>query len=104
MSWNSSTATSQGQVNQYADSQVQLRTQQMTLPQLIIGGAGQPSLQEVILGDAAWFSATSGLHPPQGTGPGLVTQVRIAGWTLTPPAPGQAEELTISASAVLDAI
>jgi hypothetical protein len=101
VSWNSSTVTSQSQINQYAGSQVQLRTQQMTLPQLVIGGAGQPALQEIILGDSAWFSATSPLHPAQRSGPGLVTQVRIAGWTLTPPSPGQAEQLTISASGVL---
>ncbi|MCW2901545.1 MAG: hypothetical protein JWO67_3810 [Streptosporangiaceae bacterium] len=100
VSWNGSTVTQQAQVDQFADSQVQLRTGQMTLPQLVIGGAGQPATQEIILGDWAWFTATSPLHPPRGSEPGLVVPVRIAGWQCTPPGQNQAEQLVVSSSGV----
>jgi hypothetical protein len=103
VAWNGSTVTQQSQVNQFADSEVALRTQQMTLPSLVVGGAGQPGLQEIILGDAAWLTAVSPLHPPNGNQPGLQVQVRIAGWTLSPPGPNQPEQLTITTSAVLTA-
>lgn len=101
-SWNGSTVTAQGQVNQFADTQMALRSEQMTLPQLVVGGSGAPPVPEISLGDSGWLTATSPLHPPRGSQPGLETLVRVTGWTCTPPGPnGQTEQLTVSTSSVV---
>jgi hypothetical protein len=100
VSWASSAVTAQPMIDAYADSQMGLRTQQMTTPTLVVGGGGTPGLQEVVLGDWAWLTATSPLHPARGTLPGLQAQVRVTGWSYVPPAAGQPEALTVYTSGV----
>jgi hypothetical protein len=102
VSWNGSTVTNQGQINGFAQGQLLLLSQAMTSPLITIGGDSFPRLTDIVLGDQCMFSATSPLHPPQGPGqqPGLQAQVRITGWTCTPPGPQQSESYQLTTSAV----
>lgn len=109
VSWNNSILSSQEQIDAFADGQVEIYTQAMdnpiiNLPPVMnIEGAGAvPTLQNIVLGDSTWFSATSPLHPPvqPGNQPGLQEQVRITGWTCYPPGPAQAEYVQVSTSSV----
>lgn len=102
VSWQGSVVTSQAQVNAFADGQVALKTQAMTLPVVNVGGSSRPRLRDIVLGDATTFTATSPLHPPQADGsPGLQMPVRVTGWTAYPPGPQQSEYLQLTTSGVL---
>lgn len=100
VTWNGSTVTAQAQVDQFADSQMALKSGAMTLPSLIVGGDGIPAPQEIILGDTASFTAVSALHPPSGSVPSLQAQIRIAGWTYTPPGQNQQQKLVVTGGGV----
>lgn len=101
VSWQGTSLSSQNQVNAFADGQVALQTQAMTTPVIKLGGGSRPRLTDIVLGDWSNFAATSPLHPagPLGT-PGLQQQVRITGWTMTPPGPRQSESLVLNTSAI----
>lgn len=102
VSWTGSVVTSQGQVNSFADGQVARKSQGMTTPTVNIGGGGVPALKDIVLGDAVTLVATSPLHPPRSDGtPGLQQQVRITGWTCTPPGPQQSEMIQLNTSGVV---
>lgn len=102
VTWQGSVVTSQAQVNNFADGQVALRTQAMTLPVLKVGGSGYPKIRDIVLGDATTFVATSSLHPPQANNsPGLQMPVRVVGWMCYPPGPQQSEYLQLTTSGVL---
>jgi hypothetical protein len=103
-SWQGSVVTGQSQIDSWADGQVALRTQAMTLPVVTVGGSGRPRLQDIVLGDSTVLVATSPLHPPQANGvPGLQAQVRVTGWTARPPGPSQAESYQLTTSSVIAA-
>lgn len=100
-SWSGSVVTSQSQVNAYADGQAQLRTAGMTTPVIKVGGSSWPAPKDLRLGDAAWLSLTSQLHPPQADGsPGYQGEVRITGITVNPGGPKQPESYMLQTSAV----
>lgn len=100
--WQGSVVTSQAQINSWADGQVQMKTQAMTLPTIKLGGSGYPKLRDITLGDATTFVATSALHPPKADGsPGLQLPVRVTGWTCTPPGPNQSESIQLTTSGVV---
>lgn len=102
VSWQGSTVTEQSQVDGFADGQAALVTQAMTIPVVNIGGSGKPDLKDIVLGDSAWFSATSPLHPAGANGePGLQVQVRVSGWTWYPPGPQQSEYGQLTTSGVV---
>lgn len=103
-SWQGSVVTTQAQIDSWADGQVALKTQAMTLPVITVGGASYPRLRDISLGDATRFIATSALHPAQPDGsPGLQAAVRITGWTAYPPGPQQAESYRLTTSSVIAA-
>jgi hypothetical protein len=102
VSWQGSVVTEQSQVDAFADGQVALATAGMTTPVLTVGGSGYPAIQDIQLGDSAWLALTSPLHPPQPDGsPGVQQEVRITGFTITPPGPSQSESVQLSTSAVV---
>lgn len=102
VTWQGSVVTSQAQVNNFADGQVALRTQAMTLPVLKVGGSSYPRVRDIVLGDATTFTATSALHPPaSNNAPGLQMSVRVVGWTAYPPGPQQSESIQLTTSGVL---
>jgi hypothetical protein len=104
VSWQGSVVTSQSQINNWADGQVALRTQAMTLPVISVGGSGLPRLRDIVLGDSTTLIATSALHPAKQNGsPGLQQQVRVTGWTCYPPGPQQSEHIQLTTSAVIAA-
>lgn len=101
-SWQGSVVTSQSQIDTWADGQVALRTQAMTLPVINVGGSGYPRLADIVLGDSTTFVATSALHPAGADGsPGLQLPVRVTGWTAYPPGPQQSEYIQLTTSAVI---
>ena len=101
VSWQGSVVTTQAQIDDFADGQVAMLTQAMTLPTINVGGSARPALRDLVLGDAVQFSATSALHPPRPDGsPGLQQQLRVTGWTCYPPGPQQSEYLQLQTSAV----
>lgn len=101
-SWQGSVVTSQGQINGFADGQVAMRSQAMTLPMLKVGGSSLPRIRDIVLGDSTSFTATSALHPPQADGsPGLQMSVRVVGWTAYPSGPTQSEYIELTTSGVL---
>ena len=101
-SWQGSVVTLQSQVNAYADGQVAMRTQAMTLPTVKVGGSGYPKLRDIVLGDSTMLVATSSLHPPTASGqPGLRLPVRVTGWTAFPPGPQQSEYVQLTTSGVV---
>ncbi|GAB2695834.1 hypothetical protein [Kitasatospora kifunensis] len=103
-SWQGSVVTSQAQIDSWADGQVALKTQAMTLPVIAVGGSGYPRLRDITLGDSTTFIATSALHPAQPNGaPGLSIPVRVTGWTAYPPGPNQAESYQLTTSGVIAA-
>lgn len=100
--WQGSVVTQQGQINSWADGQVGMKTQAMTLPVIKVGGSGRPRLRDIVLGDSTTFVATSALHPAQADGsPGLQMPVRVVGWTANPPGPSQSESIQLTTSGVL---
>ena len=102
IAWNGSTVTSQAQINTFANGQVGLRTQAMTQPVIVVGAGQFPRAGDIILGDGCLLIATSPLHPATADGkPGLITEVRISGWTCTPPSANQQESLQIATSGVI---
>lgn len=102
IAWNGSTVTSQAQINTFANGQVGLRTQAMTQPVIVVGAGQFPRARDIILGDGCLLIATSPLHPATADGkPGLITEVRISGWTCTPPSANQQESLQIATSGVI---
>jgi hypothetical protein len=101
VSWQGSVVTSQSQVNSFADGQVKLRGQAMTLPLIKVGGSSRPRLRDIVLGDSTTLTATSSLHPPKANGaPGLQMSVRVVGWTAYPPGPQQSEYIQLTTSGV----
>ena len=101
VSWDGSYVTSQAQINVFAQGQLPLYSQAMTTPTITVGGDGFPLLTDIVLGDTCWFSATSPLHPPRSdNSPGLQAQVRITGWSCTPPGPAQSESYQLTTSLV----
>jgi hypothetical protein len=102
VSWQGSVVTMQSQVDAFADGQVTLKTQAMTLPMVTIGGSGYPRLRNITLGDSTTLVATSPLHPPGPNGePGLQQSVRVTGWTAYPPGPQQSEYIQLATSGVV---
>ncbi|WP_152626486.1 hypothetical protein [Streptacidiphilus carbonis] len=102
VTWQGSVVRSQAQVDAFADGQVVLRSQAMTLPTINVGGGGHPMLRDIVLGDTTTLMATSPLHPPRSDGsPGLQQQVRVVGWTCYPPGPQQSEYTQLSTSAAI---
>jgi hypothetical protein len=102
VSWSGSTVTLQSQIDSFADGQVQLTTEAMTMPVINVPDGVLPSILDVGLGDAIPFTATSALHPPGPGGvPGLQQYVRVAGITCYPPGPSQSSYIQIATSGVL---
>jgi hypothetical protein len=100
VSWQGSVVTAQAMVDGFADGQVQLKTQAMTLPTIKIG-SGYPLLRNIVLGDTTWLTATSNLHPATASGsPGLQATVRVTGWTCNPPGPKQSESIQLTTSSI----
>lgn len=100
-SWQGSVVTAQAQVDAFADGQVAMVTAGMTTPVVNVGGSAWPALKNIQLGDAAYLSFTSPLHPAQPNGsPGLQEEVRITGWTAYPDGPNQSEYVQLQTSAV----
>jgi hypothetical protein len=100
--WQGSVVTKQAQVDSFADGQVLLKTQAMTMPVINVPGGVLPSVLDLVLGDTIPFTATSALHPPGPNGePGLQQYVRVAGWTQYPSGPSQSEYLQIATSGVV---
>jgi hypothetical protein len=88
--------TVQAQIDQYADSYVQITTRAPTVPTIVLG-AGAPSITQLGLGDQAPFTATSTLHPARADGsPGIQQVVRITGWQEQPPDVNQIEMRTLT--------
>lgn len=103
-SWQGSVVTTQAQIDSWADGQVALKTQAMTLPVVTVAGSSRPRLQDITLGDSTTLVATSPLHPPRPDGsPGLQVAVRVTGWTAHPPGPHQAESYQLTTSSVIAA-
>lgn len=102
VAWQGSVVKSQAQVDGFADGQVTLKGEAMTLPTVNIGGSGHPLLRDIVLGDTTTLIATSPLHPPRADGsPGLQQQVRVVGWTCYPPGPSQSEYVQLSTSGAI---
>lgn len=102
VSWQGSWVKSQAQINSFADGQVQIYTQGMTLPLINVGGSARPRLRDIVLGDSTTFTATSPIHPARDDGsPGLQQQVRVVGWTAYPPGPQQSEYIQLQTSGVI---
>lgn len=102
VSWQGSYVTTQAQINAFADGQVQLLTQAMTMPIVNVGGNATPRLRDIVLGDSTTLVATSPLHPPKDNGaPGLQQDVRVTGWTCYPPGPEQSEYIQLQTSGVV---
>jgi hypothetical protein len=102
VSWNGSVVTAQSMIDGFANGQVALKSQAMTEPVITVGGGQFPNAKDIVLGDSCQLLATSPLHPAGANGqPGLQVQVRIAGWTVTPPNAQQPESIQITTSGVL---
>lgn len=102
VSWQGSYVKEQAQVDAFADGQVQLYSQAMTVPVVKVGGSATPRLRDITLGDSTMLVATSALHPPGDDGsPGLQQQVRVTGWTAYPPGPQQSEYIDLTTSGVI---
>lgn len=100
--WQGSVVTKQAQINNWADGQVALKTQGMTLPIIKVGGSSLPRIRDIVLGDATTLLATSALHPAKADGsPGLQSTVRVVGWACYPPGPTQSEYIQLTTSGVL---
>lgn len=88
--------TVQGQIDQYADSYVQITTRAPTVPTIVLG-AGAPGITALGLGDQAPFTATSVLHPARADGsPGIQQVVRVIGWQQQPADVNQIEMRTLT--------
>jgi hypothetical protein len=101
VSWPGVGVTSQAQINAYADEQLGLYTAGTMVPTVTVGGGTEPLLRELGLGDLVNFAATSALDPAVNGQPGLQLQARIAGWTLTPPAEKQSEQVVLALGALV---
>lgn len=102
VTWPGVGATSQAQVNAYADTLLARYTAGTMVPQIVLGGGTLPRLTEIGLGDALRFAATSDLDPAGENGaPGLQITARVTGWSLQPPASGQPEQLTLTLGALI---
>jgi hypothetical protein len=102
VSWQGSTVTRQSQIDAFADGQVQLLTQAMTMPVVNVPDGVLPSILDLTLGDTIPFTATSALHPPGPNGsPGLQQYIRVAGYTAYPPGPSQSAYVQIAASGIV---
>jgi hypothetical protein len=101
-SWSGSTVTLQSQVDNFADGQVELVTEAMTMPVINVPDGVLPSILDLSLGDTIPFTATSALHPPGPGGvPGLQQYVRVSGYTVYPPGPSQSAYVQIATSGVV---
>lgn len=99
------TAVSQALVNTFADGAAALESiTAMTTPVLKLGAEGYPKVNQILLGDACQFAATSPLHPanPETRAPGLQIAGRISSWTLYPPGGGQVEATWYTLGDVVD--
>jgi hypothetical protein len=102
VSWSGSTVMAQSQVDGFADGQVQMLTQAMTMPVINIPDGVLPRVTDLVLGDTVPFTATSALHPPgPGGQPGLQQYVRVAGWTVFPSGPQQSAYVQIATSGIV---
>jgi hypothetical protein len=102
VSWQGSSLTEQSQIDSYADGQMALRTQAMTMPVIKIPDGVIPGIGDLTLGDVIPFAATSPLHPPgPGGAPGLQANVRLTGWTCYPPGPDQSGYVQLATSQIL---
>ena len=102
VSWQGSTVLMQSQIDGYADGQLALATQAMTMPVINIPDGVIPRLRDLVLGDVFPFAATSALHPPGANGePGYQGLVRLTGWTCYPPGPQQAGYTQLATSAIV---
>jgi len=101
VSWTGSWVTSQAQIDGFADGQLPILTNAMTIPTVSVPGDRSPTLRDMVLGDQARFTATSAMHPPKPGGkPGLQTLLRITGWTCTPPDNGQTQSVQLATSTI----
>jgi hypothetical protein len=97
------TVTSQGQINAYANGQLQQLTGTQLVPMLTLGTGQGPGANQIVLGSYAAFNATSLLHPATDSGePGLQINGRVVGWTLNPPSDQQAESTQIQMGEIED--
>lgn len=102
VTWAGVGATSQTQINGYVDTLISKYTAGTMVPTIVLGGGQQPGLNEIGLGDAIRFAATSDLDPPgPGGAPGLQLTARVTGWSLQPPASRQPEKLTLTLGALV---
>ena len=102
VTWQGSTVTAQSQVDTYADGQMALLTQALTMPVINIPDGQYPRLTDLVLGDVFPFAATSPIHPPATSGePGYQNLVRLTGWTCFPPGPQQSPYVQLNTSAIL---
>lgn len=102
VTWQGSVVTTQAQIDAFADGQVLMRTQAMTMPLITVGGSSLPRVRDIVLGDTTTLVATSSLHPPTANGgPGLQMTVRVVGWTAYPPGPSQSEKIQLQTSGVI---
>jgi hypothetical protein len=108
VTWQGSAVTAQSQVDSYADGQMALKTQAMTMPVISIpdtdpyGNQMRPALTDLVLGDVFPFAATSPIHPPTASGePGYQGLVRLTGWTAYPSSPQQSAYVQLATSAIL---
>lgn len=101
--WQGSTVTQQSQIDSFADGQLGIVSQSMTTPVITLGGSGQPSILDLVLGDTFQFAATSAVDPPVAPGaqPGWTPLLRLTGWTVTPPGPQQSEQVQLQTSQIL---
>lgn len=91
-SYTASAITLQTQVDAVADNRVAMLSGTVTVPTVKVGGGLVPKAGQIQLGDQAYLSATSTLHPPLADGsPGLQATVRIVGWVVHPPSEAQSE-------------
>jgi len=92
--------TQQSQIDAFANGVLPARTGAQETPQLILGANEFPKLHSINVGDGCTFAATSPLDPAGPNGqPGLQVTGRIVGWTLTPPAGTQIEQVALQLGA-----
>jgi hypothetical protein len=102
-SWSGSWVTEQSQIDGYADGELPILSNAMTIPTINIDGQDYPRLWEITLGDTITFAATSAMHPPlpgPGMQPGLQNVLRVTGWTAYPPDQGQSLYVQLATSTV----
>lgn len=102
-SWSGSWVTEQSQIDGYADGELPILSDAMTIPTINIDGQDYPRLWEITLGDTITFAATSAMHPARpgaGMQPGLQDTLRVTGFTCYPPDAGQQMYVQLATSTV----